>query len=428
MNKRTKIGVAVGLAVLLVGVAGFAIARARQRGPEVRVEAVSRRDLISTVTASGIIEPTRKVDISADLSGRVIELAVGEGQMVARGDLLLRIDPTSYQAAVRRAEAAVAQARAQEAQARANFLQAQNAANRAQQLAADRLISVQEMEQSRTNAEVAEAQFQSAQFSVRQAEASLLEARDMFEKTTIRAPMAGRVTRLNIEEGETAIVGTMNNPGSLLLTVADLSAMAAAVQVDETDIPFLTHGDRAIVRIDAFPDESFTGRVTRISSSALQQGGGAPNPQQGQTQAVDFEVIVTLDMPPAELRPDLSATAEIITATRQNVLAVPIIAVTVRDPEGRRFQSTLEDDGPLAVPASAGDAKGDDEVEGVFIVSEGRAQFIPVRVGIAGDQYFEVEEGLGEEETVIAGPYAVVRDLEAGDRVRLAQPEEEDRP
>jgi HlyD family secretion protein len=425
MNKRTKIWVGVALALVLLSVAGFAIQRARQRGPEVRVEAVSRRDLISTVTASGIIEPTRKVDISADLSGRVIELAVEEGQMVSRGDLLLRIDPTSYQAAVRRAEAAVAQVRAQEAQARANFLQAQNAASRAQRLAADRLISEQEMEQALTNAEVADAQYQSAQFSVRQAEASLLEARDMFEKTTIRAPMAGRVTRLNIEEGETAIVGTMNNPGSLLLTIADLSVMAAAVQVDETEIPFLNHGDSAIVRIDAFPDQTFSGRVTRISSSALQQGSAPANQAPGQARAVDFEVIVTIDAPPPDLRPDLSATAEVITATRQNVLAVPIIAVTVRDGEGRRFQSTVEDDGPLAVTA-AEDGNNDDEVEGVFIITDGRAQFVPVRVGIAGDQYFEVEDGLDEGDTVVAGPYAVVRDLEQDDRVRVAQPEEDD--
>lgn len=405
------------LGIALIGTAGFAIASSRDAGVDVRTEAVARRDLVSVVTASGVLQPKRKVDISADVSGRVVELAVEEGQMVREGDLLLRIDPTTFQAMVRRAEAAVAQARAQAAQARASLLKAESDARRAEDLArGDRLISGQDLEQARTQAKVAEAQHEAARFGVSQAEASLSEAREALRKTTIAAPMSGRVTRLNIEQGETAVVGTMNNPGSLLLTIADLGVMEASVRVDETDVPHITIGDSATVQIDAFPNQKFVGRVTRIGNSAINAQANGMAQAQGQAQSVDFEVIITLEAPPTELRPDLSATAEIITAARQGTLAVPIIAVTVRDPDGKKFKA-------------AGDAEEEaeelsrtdklNEVEGVFLVRDGKAEFVPVEVGIVGDRYFEVKKGLKGGETVIAGPYSVVRDLEDGGAVRV---------
>lgn len=418
MSKVRKIWVGVGLAVLITGVGGVAIASSRERGAEVRTEVVERRDLTATVTASGVIQPKRKVEISADISGRVIALAVEEGQWVEQGDLLLRIDPTSYQAAVRRAEAAVAQAQAQESQTRANLLQASSAARRAERLAqGDQLISGQELEQASTAEQVAQAQLEAARFAVTQAQASLSEAREMLRKTTIAAPMSGRVTRLNIEEGETAIVGTMNNPGSLLLTVSDLSVMEASVQVDETDVPHITQGDSALVRIDAFPGRLFGGRVTRVANSAIQSAAAAAGG--GQAQSVDFEVIITLADPPEELRPDLSATAEIVTAQRSGVVSVPIIAVTVRDPDGKRFDASEV----VATTPSAAARAEEAEVEGVFLVRDGRAGFVPVRVGIAGERYFEVESGLEGGEVVIAGPYSVIRELEDGDAVRIPSTE-----
>lgn len=417
MSKRGKlIGAAVAGVALLV-IAGLGIASQRESGAQVRTEVVQRRDLVSVVTANGVIQPTRKVDISADVSGRVVELAVVEGQTVERGDFLLRIDPTTFEAAVRRGEAAVAQAQAQEAQARANLLQATSAAERAERLAAgDRLISEQELEQARTQMRVSEAQLEAARFGVSQAAASLMEAREALRKTTIIAPMAGRITRLNIEEGETAIVGTMNNPGSLLLTVADLSQMEAAVKVDETEVPHITLGDSAEVRIDAFPNRVFTGTVTEIANSSI-QGQGTVAAGQTTNQAVDFEVVIALDDPPAELRPDLSATAEIITETRTQALAVPIISVTVRDPDGKRFQAGAADAATPRNPAS----EREREVEGVFLADNGTAVWRPIEIGIAGDQYFEVVSGLEGGEVVVAGPYAVVRDLEAGQSIRTPQ-------
>ncbi|MEW5928325.1 MAG: efflux RND transporter periplasmic adaptor subunit [Gemmatimonadota bacterium] len=424
MKTRTIVIGGVVAAAAAGGV--FARTAMADKGTEVRTEVVARRDLTSVVTASGTIDPKRKVDISADISGRVIELPVQEGQWVERGDLLLRIDPTQYQAAVRRAQAAVAQAQARASQARANLIQAQNAARRARQLASstEQLISPADMEQAETQAAVAQAEFEAARYGVAQAQAGLTEAGEALRKTTIIAPMSGRVTRLNIEEGETAIVGTMNNPGSLLLTIADLSVMEAKVKVDETEVPGISIGDSARVRIDAFPDRVFGGTVTQIANSSLRGAtagmGGAAG---GEQQSVDFEVVVTLANPPEQLRPDLSATADIVTDTRKGSLSVPIIALTVRDSAGKKLGSGDEDEGDDAAPArpEAGRRPDEDGVEGVFVMQGDSVAFVPVEVGIAGDRYFEVKRGLRGGETVVAGSYQAIRELESGSRVRLPE-------
>jgi HlyD family secretion protein len=419
MSTKKRVLIVVG-AVSAIGVLGALTVRSgSQKGVLVRTEEVTRRDLVATVTASGRIEPVRKVDISADIPGRVVQVAVEEGAWVERGTLLIRIDPSAFQAAVRRAEASVAQARSREAQARAQLAQATSARQRAEQLSqGDQLVSAADLEQARTSANVAESELQAARFGITQAQAALVEARDQLSKTVITAPMTGRVTRLNIREGETAVVGTMNNPGSLLLTIADLSAMQATVKVDETDVPSISVGDSAAVRIDAFPGRTFPGRVTRIGNSSIR----APGSPGGSEQTVDYEVVITLDDPPAELRPDLSATAEIVTDARANVLAVPIIAVTVRDPEGKKLR-TSDDDGPGTQSRTARVQQRTQETEGVFLVRDGKAVFVPVRVGIPGERYFEVLEGLEGGETVVSGSYQAIRDLEADRPVRTEQPE-----
>jgi HlyD family secretion protein len=409
--KTKKVAIAAAVVVGIGGLAGVSLASGGEKGVQVRTELVEARDLVSTVTASGKIEPKRKVDISADISGRAVEVAVEEGQWVERGDLLIRIDPTAYQAAVLRAEASVAQSRAREAQARAQLLQSRNALQRAESLSqGQNLISAADLEQARTAAQVAEAEHQAARYGVTQAQAALSEARNALSKTTIVAPMSGRVTRLNIQEGETAIVGTMNNPGSLLLTIADLSVMQATVRVDETDVPAITLGDSVTVRVDAFAGRLFPGTVTRIGNSSIQTPGA------GMDQSVDYEVVVTLENPPAELRPDLSATAEIVTAVRPDALAVPIIALTVRDTAGKKLRTT-DDDGP-AGRRNNGRPERQNEVEGVFVLRDGKAAWMPVEIGIAGDRYFEVVRGLSGGETVVSGTFQVIRDLEAGRALR----------
>jgi HlyD family secretion protein len=417
--------VVIGVVVLgaVGGLTAVAVSSKSERGVQVRTEKVERRDLVSVVTASGKIQPKRKVDISADISGRVIQVAVEEGQWVNKGDLLIRIDPTQWEAALRRAEAAVAQSRAQAAQARANLLKAQNDMRRNEQLAQGRdLIAPADVENSRTAAQVAQAQFEAAQFGIQQAQASVSEAHEALRKTTILAPMSGRVTRKNIEEGETAIVGTMNNPGTVLMTVADLSVMEAKVKVDETEVARVKLGDSATVRVDAFNGQPFHGRVTQIGNSAV-QGAAAASADQ---QSVDFEVTITLEAPPSQLRPDLTATADIITDSKHSVVAVPIIAVTARDRAGKKFKSAEDQakagDGAAADTASASSRRAD-EVNGVFVVENGKARFVPVTVGITGDRYFEVTAGLRGGETVVSGTYQAIRDLEAGSPVRVAKDE-----
>ena len=300
------------------------------------------------------------------------------------------------------------QSQAAVAQAQANFVRAERDADRKESLWArdSLLVSRQEVENARTDLEVQESLFRSSEFGVSQARAALDEARDQLSKTVIVAPMSGRVTRLNVEEGETVVVGTMNNPGSLVLTVSDLSVMEVVLEVDETDVPEINLGDRATVDLDAFPDLEFPGVVTDIGNSAIRPPSQVAGT--GQTPTIDFEVVVTLQNPQAELRPDLSATAEAVTETRMNQLSIPIIALTLREEE---------EDG----------TDDSDPIEGVFVISEGRAYFTPVQVGIAGQEYFEVTAGLSAGDSVVSGPYQVVRTLEEGADVRPVEDSDDER-
>jgi HlyD family secretion protein len=420
MSTKKKALIVIGVVAAVTVLGALSMRGGGDKGVEVSTEAVGRRTLVEVVTASGKIEPKRKVDISADISGRVVQVAVEEGQWVDAGALLLRIDPTQFVAAVRRNEAAVSQARARESQSRAQLTKAQADFRRAEQLQqTNELVSAADVENARTQAQVAEQEMQAARFAVQQAEAALSESRDQLSKTTIMAPMSGRVTRLNIEQGETAVVGTMNNPGSLLLTIADLSVMEAKVEVDETDVPGLTVGDSAAIKVDAFPGQIFPGRVTRIGNSSIQLA--ASGGQSSDQQSVDYEVVITLDNPPAELRPDLSATAEIVTETRANALSVPILALTVRDAEGKKFR--VDEENKDAPREAVRGREDDEEVEGVFVVREGKAVWVPVQIGIAGDRYFEVVSGLRGGETVVSGSYATVRELEDDDAVKVEEAE-----
>ena len=415
MRKKTKI--AIGGAIVLAAIAVSVTTAMRDGdGTSVRIEPVQKRDLVATVTASGWIEPNRKVDVQADIMGRVTELRVVEGQPVSRGDILLRIDPTQYEASVARARGAVNEAGAREAQAQANLLQAQRQAERMEALAQrENLVSAQQVEEAQTQALVQRQLYEAARYGVAQARSALAEAENQLAKTVIRAPMDGIVTRLNVEEGETAIVGTMNNSGSLLLTIADVGSMEAVVRVDETDVPELHVGDSASVQIDAFPRQTFSGRVTEIShSSVTRPASGAPT--SGQGQAVDFEVKIRLDSPPPMLRSDLSATADIITAKRVEVLSIPIIALTVREREAAQ-PVPQEDSTAQAASQAAVQGRQQDE-EGVYVVREGKAVFVPVQVGIAGTEHFEVLSGVTEADSVIAGPYEAIRSLEDGQTVR----------
>lgn len=419
MSRGAKIGIGLGVAVLVGLLAYRALKAGSTDARQVRAEVVGRHDLVAHVNASGHIEAKQSVDISADISGRIVQLPIQEGQKVKEGDLLLVIDPTQYQAALKQAQARLAQARAEEAQNRANYNQAQRDWDRMKELKqrTPDLVTDQETEQAKTKADVQKALFQSAEHAVSQAQAAVEEAQDRLDKTVIRSPINGRVTRLNVQKGETAIVGTMNNPGSLLLTVADLSVMEAVVEVDETDIPNIQVGDSASVEIDAWPDSSFAGVVTKVASSAMQdRSSRSATAQSTSDQAVDFEVRVQLRNPPPGIRPDLSCTADVVTATRRNAISIPIIALTLRD---------TARGGPAPDTASGAAGTGSrSEAEGVFQITGGKVDFRPVQVGIAGDEYFEVTRGIAVGDTVASGPYRTIRELEDGDAVKIQKVEE----
>ena len=412
MSTRGKVLVGIGAVVLVGALVAVSAGARRDKGVEVRFEDVGQRDLVAAVTASGKIQPKRAVDVSADITGRIVKLAVREGDYVQQGQFLLQIDPTIYEANLQRARAAVSSAEAALVQARANRDQARRSFDRTKELQrqSPNLVTAEQVELAQTQYDIARAQSTAAEYQVTQSRAAMQEASDQLSKTRLTAPMAGRVTRLAVEEGEVAVPGTFSRETGLLLTVSDLSVIQVTVQVDETDVVRLALGDSVEISIDAFPDTTFVGRVSKISDSAIRTAATAA----GSTdQAVDYEVEITLEAPPGDVRPDLSATARIVTDTRGDALAIPIIALTVRE-----HAAISSETRPVDTTAARAKQK---ETEGVFVVTDGVATFRPVRVGIAGDEYFEVVEGVKAGETIVAGPYQAIRDLKDGSHVRQAK-------
>src|SRR3989475_11576288 len=312
MSKRNRVQLGGGGLLAIVALVLASASAKREKGVEVRLEKVGQRDLIAAVTASGKVQPKKKVDVSADITGRITRLAVREGDFVRKGQFLLQIDPTIYQANLQRAQATLASAQAGLVQAQANREQAQRALGRTKELRDQNpnLVSPEQLEQAQTAFNVAEAIANSSTHQVDQARAGVQEARDQLSKTTIVAPMAGRITRLAVEEGEVAVPGTFSRETGLLLTVSDLSVIQVKVNVDETDVVRIHLADSVEVSIDAVPDTTFMGRVTKVSNSAILTAASAAGAGQSD-RAVEYEVEITLSNPPTEVRPDLSATARI---------------------------------------------------------------------------------------------------------------------
>ena len=404
------------LGVAVLGVAAIGALAAAKRGnkaTEVRMEGVEKRDLVASVTASGQVRAQTKVDVAADITGRITRLAVKEGDNVTKGQLLLQIDPQEFEAALQRTEAQLANTKASAAQSAANLQQATSSYRRSQEIRQSNpnLVSVEQLEQLKTALDVNQALVEASRHNVAQAEAGVKDARVRLAKTTLYAEMAGRVTRLVVEQGETAIQGTMNRDAAVLLTISDMSTLETKVKVDETDVSRIKIADSAIVQLDAFPDTTFIGRVVKISNSSVR---GASATATGD-QAIDYEVTIRLLNPPKDTKPDFSATAKIITDSRKQVLSIPIIALTVRENEELKSADTTQ------VPGRALPTKqvGRKDVEGVFVVgADNKVTFKPVKVGIAGEKYFEVLSGLNGTEKIVGGTYQAIRELKDGTLVR----------
>ncbi len=414
MGKKAKIATGVVAVAIIASVLAMSAAKRGNKAAEVRMESVQKRDLVASVTASGQVRPQTKVDVASDVSGKIMKLSVKEGQMVSAGQFLLQIDQSQPQAAVERSEAQVASARAQLAQQQANLEQAQRAYDRSATMKKQNptLIADEQVEQLRTSLDVNKAQVEAGKHAVDQATASLNDAKSSLAKTTIYAPMSGRITRLAVEQGETAVPGTFNKDAATLLTISDMSVLETRVKVDETDVARIKVGDSAQVQIDAFPDTTFVGRVTKISNSSVKAVTTSSD------QAVDYEVTIQLLNAPRDTRPDFSATAKVITDKRTAVLSVPIIALTVRENQAIPNADTAVGLGK-SKPAKE---IGKKDVEGVFVVgTDNKVTFRAVKVGIAGEKHFEVTSGLKEGEKIVAGTYQAIRELKDGALVREAK-------
>jgi HlyD family secretion protein len=441
--KRKRIWIAA-FVVALIGVAvGITAWMRRPVIPAVTVERVQRRDLEALVSASGKIQPKRSVNISADTMGRVTQLAVNEGDRVERGQFLLQIDPTSLERAVERGEASleaarssIEQIRAEVAAAGESLALARTNLTRQRELWSQGLTTREALDRAENEVKIREQdlklreqQITTQEQRIRQERAALEGTRYDLSKVRIVSPIRGIVTRRTIEEGETVVIGTMNNAGTVLMTIADMSVIEAEVEVDETDIPSVVVGQTARVTIDAIPDRTFAGTVREIGNSPIQPTTAQ---QQATTarQATNFKVKVTLegDMPD-HVRPGYTCTADITTATRTAVLAVPIQATTVRemvlDRQGAMVRRPRRDRPrptgvePSVTAAELEPGQSRKELEGVFVFRDDHAEFVPVQTGITGEKYFELLSGLGEGAQVVIGPFSSVRELEDGDPIKL---------
>jgi HlyD family secretion protein len=441
---RRNIIIAAGVVLVIAAAAAAIWYYRRDKGLLVTTETIRVRDLESVVSASGKIQPKRLVNISADTPGRVVNLAVNEGDRVKAGQFLLQIDPKSLRsrvdsgsASVQAAEQSLEQMRQSIETARVQLQQAQQTLARQQDLWRQQLTTREALDKAINDVRVAESAVQERekllrpqQSRIAQERASLESARYDLSKVRIESPIDGIVTRRNIQEGETAVVGTMNNAGTVLLTLADMAVIQAEVEVDETNVPSVQIGQRAKITIDAIPDRTFRGHVTEIGNSPIQTTGTGSTAAATGTQATNFKVVVVLDDKVPEVRPGFTCTADITTATRKNVASVPIPAVAVRElvydangqivkqprPDKKRGGSSVE---AVASAQELLPGQTRKETEGVFLLRNSKAEFVPIKMGIAGDKYFEVLGGLQPGDLVITGPYNSVRGMTDGDGVRV---------
>ena len=384
------------IAVIII----FNLQSQREKSIKVSVEKVKRHNLTSVISASGEVKPRKSVNISSQIAGRIIKLGVEEGQRVKTGDFLLKLESTQYEANADRDRARIQSLRADLIRAQAVKNRDDGFYKRQIKLFDAELISTETLESAKANYEISKANYDAIIFQIRQAQASLESTLDILKKTEYYAPIDGIITSLRVEEGETALVGTMNNPGTILMTIADLSVMEVEVEVDETDVVGVGIGQTSEVKIDAYPDKTIMGTVTEIGSSALQTITTAD-------ESKDFKVVVTLEDPPSDLKPGLSASADIIIAKKEDVLAVPISALVLKDKETDNENAETEQE------------------EGVYIVQESRVNFVPTQKGIMGELMIEITSGLEEGQDVVVGPYSALRLLKENTLIKAEEKKDE---
>ena len=446
--KKVLIGV-VGVSAALI-VLGVAIHESNKGVVTVQTGKAQRQDLSSIVSASGEIKPKTYVNIGANAFGKITHLYVKEGDRVRKGQLLAQLENVQSAADVAATKASLEASRTDALAAEANLNTAKADLNRAKadaermRLDWDRaeglykaeLIAKAEYETRKANWQSAEAglaqaearvaqakaQLDSAGRHVAQTNASLTRASDVLQKTVYAAPYNGMITNLPVREGETVVIGIQNAPGSTLMTLADMSVITAEVKVDETDIVNVRLGQPAEVTIDAIPKKVFHATVSEIGNNAIVRSTGVATSQQASAsqEAKDFKVVVTLQDPPEDLRPGLSTTAKITTATRSNVVTIPIQALTIRREQDLEAASAEKGSVQAAAPQKdASKNKKESEVQGVFVIRDKKAQFVPVQTGITGTTNIEVLSGLTQGDEIVTGSYKVLRTVKPGTSVKI---------
>jgi HlyD family secretion protein len=456
MKTWKKVAIGAGAVVVVAAVAGIAVYQSHKNVVTVQTGKAQRMDLVAVVSASGEIKPKTYVNIGANAFGKITKLYVKEGDQVKRGQMLVQLENVQSAADMDAMQASLDAARTDAVAAEAGLNTSVADLNRAksdaersdldwtraQGLYKDALISKSDYDMQKANHQTAvaglaqaqarvaqaKAQKESAEGRIEQANANLTHATDVLKKTTYQAPFDGVITNLPVREGETVVIGIQNAPGSTLMTLADLSVITAEVKVDETDIVNVQMGQAAQVTIDAIPKKTFKAVVTQIGDNAIVRSTGVSTSQQISTsqEAKDFKVVVTLQDPPDDLRPGLSATAKITTATRGSALTIPIQALTIR----RQSDLVPKDEkGAVQAAAPAKDpSKDKEEIQGVFILRNHKAEFVPVDTGIAGTTDIEVMKGLKEGDEIVTGSYKVLRTLRPGSSVKVdnAAPKKEE--
>jgi len=422
MNKKLKYFLIAGVLLIIIISVGQAKGwfGKKEYGKEVITEKVKRLDIMETVTGSGKIQPEKEVKISSDVSGEIIALPVKEGQQVKKGDLLVKINPDLYQSGLERARAALQNAKASLEQAKARLISAKDEYQRSKQLFDKGIISQADFQKAETNYKVAVATLNSAKFSVQSAAANLKEAQDNFKRTTIYAPISGTISALNVETGE-RVVGTKQMTGTEIMRIANLNNMEAVVDINENDIVKIKVGDSAHINVDAYLDENFKGVITEIANSAdnkIQSGDEITNFKVKIRVLEDSYKHLLKDKPEgySPFRPGMTASVDIITNKKSNVLAVPIGAVTVRsDTSSVKKTKKFDKKKNFAKKPKNNDKK----FEVVFVFDNGKAKIKVVETGIQDDTNIEIKEGLKEGEEIITGPYNLVsKRLRNGDAVR----------
>jgi HlyD family secretion protein len=450
MSTWKKVAIGVVAVVLLASIIGFTVYRSHKNVVVVQTAKAKTSDLASIVSASGEVKPKTYVNIGANAFGKITHLFVKEGDRVKKGQMLAQLenvqsaaDVNATQATLQAsqtdavaADAAIKTAEADLVRAKSDAERAKLDWTRAQGLYKDALIAKSEYDSQNAayqtaNAGLAQAQARLAQ-SVAQKDsadrhigsvkANLTRASDVLQKTTYAAPYDGTITNLPVREGETVVIGIQNSPGSTLMTLADMAIITAEVRVDETDIVNVKLGQSAEVSIDAIPKKTFKAVVTEIGNNAIVRSTGVSTSQQvaASEEAKDFKVVVTLQDPPQNLRPGLSATAKITTASRANVLTIPIQALTVRtkeDLEKKTAGETVQAAAPASDSKTAGRNK--DEMQGVFVLHAQKVDFVPVDTGVAGTTDIEITKGLKDGDEIVTGSYKVLRTIKPGTGVKV---------